>query len=173
MQNDYSSQFQINHYHFLFTSYFKQIFSIPPIMANFRRLIPLLIREGFTLSGVLLFNIYISDLFYLPELKSICKRVDDTEFHACALFKSSLCSASWKSHESNKTWLYASQGLVWKLNEEKCFPLMVGQNTTITWFFMQCNPPASTSITKELHGSLLPIIIITFFICHMQDFMLP
>ena len=153
MQNDYSSQFQINHYPFLFTSYSKQIFSIPPIMANFRSLIPLLIREGFTLSGVLLFNIYISDLFYLPE--------------------SSLCSASWKSHEINKTWLYASQGLVWKLNEEKCFPLMVGQNTTINWFFMQCNSPPSTSITKELHGSLLPIIIITFFICHMQDFMLP
>ena len=35
--------------------------------------------------GLLLFNIYISDLFYLTEMTDVCTYADDTTFHACDL----------------------------------------------------------------------------------------
>ena len=35
--------------------------------------------------GPLLFNIYISDLFYLTEMTDVCNFVDDTTFHVCDL----------------------------------------------------------------------------------------
>ena len=73
--------------------------------------------------GLLCFNIYINDLFYITESKNVSNYADDTTFHACAsdlgnlinrLEYDSMLAIKW--FESNNM----------KLNEDKCHFLLSG-----------------------------------------------
>ena len=80
--------------------------------------------------GPLLFNIYLNDLFFLPESTDVCNYADDTTFYACdtdlksliqRLEHDSLLAIEWFENNSMK------------LNEDKCHLLVSGYKFENIW----------------------------------------
>ena len=67
--------------------------------------------------GLLLFNIYINDLFYVTELKNVCNYADDATFHAC---NSDLCSLIKRLEHDLLLVVQSFKSNYMKLNEDKC-----------------------------------------------------
>ena len=80
--------------------------------------------------GLLLFNIYLNDLFYLAESTEVCNSADDTTFFACDKGLKTLISRL--GHDSHLAieWFESNYK---KLNQDKCHLLVSGYKHENTW----------------------------------------
>ena len=65
----------------------------------------------------LLFNVYISDLFYVTELTNVCNYADDTTFYAC---DSDICNLVKRLELDSSLAIEWFESKYIKLNEDKC-----------------------------------------------------
>ena len=70
---------------------------------------------------LLLFNIYVNDLFYLAEFAEVCNFADDTTFFACDKDVKTLISRL--QHDSRLTIEWFESNYM-KLNQDKCHLLV-------------------------------------------------
>ena len=73
--------------------------------------------------GPLLFNIYISNLFYLTDMIDVCNYADDATFHACDLDLKRLITRLEHDAVLAMEWFESND---MKLNQDKCHFLISG-----------------------------------------------
>ena len=80
--------------------------------------------------GLLLFNIYINDLFYLTEMTDVCNFANDTTFFAC---DSDLKHLMERLEYDTKLAIEWFENNYMKLNEGKCHLLVAGDRYESLW----------------------------------------
>ena len=80
--------------------------------------------------ALLLFNIYINDLFYLTELTDVCHYADDTTFHAC---DSNLDNPIRKLQHESILAIEWFESNYMKLNQGKCHFLLYGHKREVVF----------------------------------------
>ena len=83
--------------------------------------------------GLLLFNIYLSDLFFLSEYTDLCNFADDTTFYACYMDLNSLIKRL--EHDSFLA-IELFENINMKLNQGKCHLLVSGYKNENVWAYI-------------------------------------
>ena len=83
-----------------------------------------------SVSGPLLFNIYINDLFFIIEQTDICNYAEDNTINACDMSLENLLRRL--EHDSHLATVWFQQNYM-KLNEGKCHLLISGFKHEIIW----------------------------------------
>ena len=80
--------------------------------------------------GLILFNIYLNDLFYLTEFAKVCNFADDTTFFVCDKDLHSLIKRPKNDSLLATEWF---QNNNMKLNQDKCRLLLSGYEHENVW----------------------------------------
>ena len=84
--------------------------------------------------GPILFNLYLNDLFYLPDFTEVCNFADDT-FHACDNDLNNLIKRLEHDAFSAIEWFETNNNM--KLNKDKCHLLVSGHKYDNVWVKMR------------------------------------
>ena len=87
------------------------------------------VLQGFVL-GTLLFNIYLSNLFFLYEFTDLCNFADDKTFYACDMDLNSLIKRLEHDRFLAIEWFENNN---MKLNKDKCHLLVSGYENENSW----------------------------------------
>ena len=80
--------------------------------------------------GLLLFNIYINDFFYITEMTNVCNYADDATFHACDSDLESLIQRL--EHDSMLATEWFESNYM-RLNDDKCHLLLSSYKHEVMW----------------------------------------
>ena len=83
--------------------------------------------------GPILFNLYLNDLFYLPDFTEVCNFADDTTFHACDNDLNNLIKRLEHDAFLAIEWFETNN---MKLNKDKCHLLVSGHKYENVWVKM-------------------------------------
>ena len=83
--------------------------------------------------GPILFNLYLNDLFYLPDFTEVCNFADDTTFHACDNDLNNLIKRL--EHDALAIEWFETNNM--KLNKDKCHFLVSGHKYENVWVKME------------------------------------
>ena len=98
--------------------------------------------------GPILFNLYLNDLFYLPDFTEVCNFADDT-FHACDNDLNNLIKRLEHDAFSAIEWFETNNNM--KLNKDKCHLLVSGHKYDNVWVKMR-NEKIWESAKQKLLG---------------------
>ena len=101
--------------------------------------------------GLLLFNIYINDFFYITEMTNVCNCADDATFHACDSDLESLIQRL--EHDSMLATEWFESNYM-RLNDDKCHLLLPGYKHEVMWTSI-----GQSQIWESKEQKLLGVII--------------
>ena len=115
----------------LIIDYLSNRWQRPKIKKSFRSWAELVqgVPQGSVLD-LLLFNIYLNDLFYLAESTEVCNFADDTTFFVCDKDLKTLISRL--EHDSHLAFKWFESNYM-KLNQDKCHLLVSGYKHENIW----------------------------------------